>query len=53
MIPLSGHLSSCTKNKDKPFTLFNFYKFPDNANEQQRVTKEAEFLTKYKPELNR
>ena len=53
MIPLSGHLSSCTKNKDKPFILFPLYKFSDNANEQQRVTQEAEFITKYKPKLNR
>ena len=32
---------------------FPFYKFPINATEQHRVIKEAEFIKKYKPKLNK
>ena len=52
-IPLSAHLSECAGNKDNYFTLFPFYKFPINATEQHRIIKEAEFIKKYKPKLNK
>ena len=52
MIPLSGHISDCAKNKAKQFSLFPFYKFREDANEQERIVKETDFISKYKPKLN-
>ena len=52
MIPLSGHISTCAKHKEKLFSVFPFYKFKDNANELDRTVKESEFILKYKPKLN-
>ena len=55
MIPLSEHLSKCAKSSSKKFSVFPFYKFPEEAKEQQRIIiiKEAEFISKYKPKLNK
>ena len=53
MIPLSAHLRTCAKDKDNYFTLFPFYKFADNTTEQERIVKESEFITKYRPKLNK
>ena len=36
MIPLSNHLHNCSKNKTKPFSVFPFYKFQEDANEIQK-----------------
>ena len=35
------------------FTLFPFYKFADNTTELERIVKESEFITKYRPKLNK
>ena len=53
MIPLSAQLRTCAKDKEKYFTLFPFYKFADNTTEQERIVKESEFITKYRPKLNK
>ena len=55
MIPLSAHLSlrTCAKDKENYFTVFPFYKFADNTTEQERIWKESEFITKYRPKLNK
>ena len=53
MIPLSGHLRTCAKDKKNYFTLFPFYKFADNTIEQERIVKESEFITKYRPNLTK
>ena len=53
MIPLSEHSSKCAKSGSKKFSVFPFYKFPEEAKEQQRIIKEAEFISKYKPKLNK
>ena len=53
MTPLSEHLSKCAKSSSKKFSVFPFYKFPEEAKEQQRIIKEAEFISKYKPKLNK
>ena len=53
MIPLSSHLRTCAKDKENYFTLFPFYKFADNTNEQERIWKESEFITKYRLKLNK
>ena len=53
MIPLNAHLRTCAKDKDNYFTLFPFYKFADNTNEQKRIVKESEFITKYRPKFNK
>ena len=53
MIPLSEHLSKRAKSSSKKFSVFPFYKFPEEAKEQQRIIKEAEFNSKYKPKLNK
>ena len=53
MIPLSEHSSKCAKSSSKKFSVFPFYKFPEKAKEQQRIIKEAEFISKYKPKLNK
>ena len=47
MIPFSEHLSKCAKSSSKKFSVFPFYKFPEEAKEQQRIIKEAEFISKY------
>ena len=52
-ISLSEHLSKCAKSSSKKFSVFPFYKFPEEAKEQQRIIKEAEFISKYKPKLNK
>ena len=53
-IPLSEHLpvSNCSKTKDKYFSLFPCYKFPEDATEQNRLIKETEFINTYIPKLN-
>ena len=43
MVPLSNRLDNCSKNKTKPFLVFPFYKFQEDANEIQRTGKEADF----------
>ena len=48
-ITLSQHLNNYAKSKDKYFSLFPFYKFPDDATEQHRLVKETEFIYKYIP----
>ena len=48
MIPLSEHLSKCAKSSSKKFSVF-----PEEAKEQQRIIKEAEFISKCKPKLNK
>ena len=46
-ISLSEHFSNFAKTKDKYFSLFTFYKCPDDAAEQHRLVKETEFINKY------
>ena len=53
MIPLSGHISDCARNKSPYLTVFPFYKFHNNPNEQERNLKEREFIETYRPKLNK
>ena len=53
MIPLSAHLRTYAKDEENYFTIFPFYKFADNTTEQERTVKESEFITKYRPKLNK
>ena len=50
MIPLSGHIASCSRNEPKYF-MFPFYKMKTDSI-IDRKEKEKYFIQKYKPELN-
>lgn len=52
MIPLSGHIANCAANKIIGFSIYPFYKFRSDTTENERVTKEKEFIRKYNPKLN-
>lgn len=50
MIPLSGHIASCSK-KDPKYFMFPFYKMKTDSI-IERKEKEKYFIQQYKPELN-
>ena len=50
MIPLSGHIASCSRN-DPQYFMFPFYKMKTDSI-IDRKEKEKYFIQKYKPELN-
>ena len=52
-IPLSGHLERCARNITPIFTIFPFFKLKDAISPEERLNKEAYFIQKYGPRLNK
>ena len=51
-IAVDRHIYTCAKSVDDKFKVIPFYKMKSN-NRTERLEKEAYFIAKHKPELNR